>query len=134
VADPKWKKLQWKTEYVDAKGKTKTLKAGEAASLEAVTYFAVRGRLPKGFPFLYVVRVDDDGKQTLRISLLALAEEIGATPGREVRLPQPGTFLFNEKKAAVSVVALDSAVNRKELAKLIGAREPPPSPTTKDNS
>jgi hypothetical protein len=134
MADPKWKKLQWKLEYVDAKGKIKRLKAGQAASLEAKTYFAVRGRPLKGFPFLYVVSVDEDGDQTLRLSMLALAEELDAAPGREVRLPQPGTFLFNENEAAVSVLALDRALPRAELAKLIGAREPDPIKTKEDTT
>jgi hypothetical protein len=134
MADPKWKKLQWKTEYVDANGKTKTLKAGPAASLGEKTYFAVRGKLSKGLPFIYVVRVDESGKQNLRVSLLAVAEELDAAPGREVRLPQPGTFLFNENAAVVSVVAVEHPLKRGELAKLIGAREPDPIRTSKDTT
>jgi hypothetical protein len=119
---------------MDANRKTKTLKAGQAATLGAKTYFAVRGRLPKDLPFLYVVRVDADRKQTLRLSMLAMAEELDAAPGREVRLPQPGTFLFNENDAAVSVLALDRALKRADLADLIGAREPDPIKTKEDTT
>lgn len=133
MAEPKWKKLQWKIEYLGPKGSLKRLKAGEAVNLGAKTYFAVRGRLPKELPLLYVVRVGAES-QILSISLLAIAGELDATPGREVRLPQPGTFLFNATKGAVSVLAFERAVSREELARLIGAREPPPDPTTREST
>ena len=99
----------------------------------AHAYFAVRGRLPKDMPILYVLSLGDDAKY-VRVSLMAQMSELSSKASGEVRLPQDGAFLVSQASGPIHVLAVERVLSREELASLIGGREPPPDPTTREST
>jgi hypothetical protein len=124
-------KLQWEVEYIGPKGVLKTLEPGEAINLGEETYFAVRGKLPKDLPLVYVLQMSAK-TQIVRIGLMARVKQLKVKAGGEVRLPQAGAFIHHGEKGSIHVVAVKRVLTREKLARLIGGREPPPEETTRN--
>lgn len=119
-------RLAWQLEYLGAGGVTRQAEPGQVMSVGERTYFAVRGALPERLPLVYVLHVaPPSAPHSVRVGLLAVVGELGR-PGDEVRLPREGTFLFNQAKGQIVVVATEQTLTAEQLAEIIGGRRAPP--------
>lgn len=121
-------KLAWRLEYLGAGGVPRQVEPGRVLSVGERTYFAVRGALPERLPLVYVLHVEPPSSpHSVHVSLLAVVGELGR-PGDEVRLPREGTFLFNQAKGQIVVVATEQTLTAEQLAEIIKGRGAPPAP------
>lgn len=132
MSQPKYEKLEWTLELLTPSG-VKALPLSQVERVGAQTYFAVRGQLTTAMPILYVLSLGDDAKY-VRVVLMAQAGKLTPSPEGEVRLPQAGAFLVPQVASSIHVLAVERVLSREDLASLIGGREPPPDPTTADNT
>jgi hypothetical protein len=132
MSQPKYEKLQWTLEVL-TRSEVKAFPLIQVERIGAQAYFAVRGRLTTAMPILYVLSLGDDAKY-VRVALMAQVSKLFPTAEGEVRLPQDGAFLVSQMSGAIHVLAVERVLSREELASLIGGREPPPDPTTRDST
>jgi len=130
MSQPKYEKLQWTLEIL-TRSEVKAFPITQVERVGAHSYFAVRGRLTTAMPILYVLSLGDDSKY-VRVALMAQVSKL--TAEGEVRLPQDGAFLVSQASGSIHVLAVERVLSREELASLVGGREPPPDPTTDDNT
>lgn len=128
----KYEKLQWTLEVL-TRSEIKSFPLTQVEKLGAQSYFAVRGRLPQSLPILYVLSVGEDAKY-VRVALMAQVSQLSPTAAGEVRLPQAGAFLVSPAAGPLHVLAVERVLSREELASLVGGREPPPDPTTREST
>jgi hypothetical protein len=132
MSQPNYEKLQWTLEIL-TRSEVKTFPLIQVERVGAHAYFAVRGRLTTTMPILYVLSLGDDAKY-VRVALMAQVSKLAPSAEGEVRLPQAGAFLVSQAPGAIHVLAVERVLSREELASLIGGREPPPDPTTRDST